>query len=84
MLSVMVQYTPVNQAGAEIAGPDYIMPDSEYNQLLDWLDEFGIDEGFLQEPEAASSEWIPDFNSSNPFPDQYSVPVWHWKDGMVN
>ncbi|MDC7226317.1 MAG: radical SAM protein [Spirochaetales bacterium] len=79
MLSLMVQYTPVNESGRQIAGPDYIMQDNEYNQLLEWLDEFGIEEGFLQSPEAASKEWIPDFSRLNPFPEKYSKPVWHWK-----
>jgi putative pyruvate formate lyase activating enzyme len=83
MLSLMVQYTPVKESGDDFAGPDYVMPDYEYDQLLGWLDEFGIDEGFLQEPEAASAEWIPDFNRINPFPEAYSKPVWHWKNGMI-
>lgn len=80
MLSLMVQYTPVNPAGAVIAAPGYIMPDREYEKLTGWLDEFGIEEGFLQAPEAASSDWIPDFNRHNPFPEKFSIPVWHWKD----
>ncbi len=84
MLSVMVQYTPVNDAGRIIAGSDYIMSDHDYEQILSWLEDYGIEEGFLQEPEAASSEWIPDFSRQNPFPDKYSRPVWHWKAGYIN
>jgi putative pyruvate formate lyase activating enzyme len=79
MLSVMVQYTPVSDE--EIAGMDYIMSEEEYNRLLEWVDELGIEEGFLQAPEAADKEWIPDFNRANPFPEKYSKPVWHWKEG---
>ncbi len=84
LLSLMVQYTPVNKAGEAFAATGYIMPEDEYDQLLEWLDEFGIEEGFLQEPEAASTEWIPDFSRVNPFPEQYSKPVWHWKSGLLS
>lgn len=83
MLSLMVQYTPVDPAGDSFAGPDYVMPDHQYEQLTDWLDEYGIEEGFLQAPEAASREWIPDFSRTNPFPAEYSVPVWHWRQGFT-
>lgn len=83
MLSVMVQYTPVNATGGGQPDSDYIMPDSEYDQLMLWLDEFGIEEGFLQAPEAADKEWIPDFNRINPFPETYSTPVWHWKKDII-
>ena len=83
LLSVMVQYTPVPGAPKQITKLNYIMPDAEYERLIDWLDEFDIDEGFLQAPEAASSDWIPDFNRTNPFPIEYSTPVWHWKSGLL-
>ena len=82
-LSVMVQYTSINDECESYGGRDYVMPDSEYNQLLGWLEEFGIDEGFLQSPEAASPEWIPDFNRKNPFPAEYSDPVWHHSCGFL-
>ncbi|MDC7127024.1 MAG: radical SAM protein [Spirochaetales bacterium] len=80
MLSLMVQYTPVNEAGRQIAPDGYSMSDEEYNKLIDWLEEFDIEEGFLQEPEAASSDWIPDFKRQNPFPEKFSTPIWHWDD----
>lgn len=83
MLSVMVQYTPVNAAGEKLAGHDYIMPDSDYKRIMQWLEEFEIEEGFLQAPEAASKEWIPDFNRPNPFPEKYSSPIWHWRQGLL-
>ena len=83
MLSLMVQYTSVSPDGDDFAGPGYIIPEDEYTRLLSWLEEYGIEEGFLQEPEAASREWIPDFNRLNPFPEKYSKPVWHWKTGFT-
>ena len=81
-LSLMVQYTPVDDP-VTAAGTGYRMSDDEYEQLLERLNELDIDEGFLQEPEAASPEWIPDFSRLNPFPDEYSKPIWHFQHGYI-
>ncbi|MBI9107979.1 MAG: radical SAM protein [Spirochaetales bacterium] len=83
MLSLMVQYTPVNEAGARIASSGYMISEADYEKLLCALEDFGIDEGFIQEPEAADSKWIPDFSRLNPFPADYSMPVWHWREGHL-
>lgn len=80
MLSLMVQYTPVNKAGKKIAPKGYIIPQEEYNELMGMLYKYEIEEGFIQEPEAASEEWIPNFLNENPFPPNYSKPVWHWEN----
>lgn len=56
----------------------------DYRRLLDMLDRFGIDDGFIQEFEqGAESSWIPDFSRVNPFPESFSDPVWHWREGFV-
>jgi putative pyruvate formate lyase activating enzyme len=49
---------------------------AEYETLLEWLDEFGID-GFYQEL-SPGSEWLPDFSHFNPFSSELSTPVWHF------
>ncbi|MDR0554106.1 MAG: radical SAM protein [Treponema sp.] len=72
LLSVMTQYTPVGTGG-----PRRFLNEREYETVLNWLDEFGIEEGFLQEP-AADNNWLPDFKRENPFSSERSVPVWHW------
>jgi putative pyruvate formate lyase activating enzyme len=82
-LSLMTQYTPVQGTGAPMEGPRRFVSPGEYETVLGWLDEFGIDDGFCQEL-AAGSDWLPDFNRSNPFSSELSVPVWHWRMGMVN
>jgi putative pyruvate formate lyase activating enzyme len=55
----------------------------EYEQVMDWLAECGIEEGFFQEPagaaRAGSRDWLPDFNRENPFSSRLSRPLWHWK-----
>jgi putative pyruvate formate lyase activating enzyme len=45
------------------------------------LNEFDIDEGFVQEP-IQDDAWLPDFDKINPFSSVLSVPVWHWKAGI--
>ena len=79
-LSLMTQYTPVKTP--EAAGPDRHLDGDEYARVLDWLDEFGIEEGFCQEP-APGNDWLPDFTLRNPFSSDLSIPVWHWKEGFL-
>jgi putative pyruvate formate lyase activating enzyme len=78
-LSLMTQYTPVK---TRAAGPERHLDGDEYERVLDWLDEFGIEEGFCQEP-VPDSGWLPDFARLNPFSSDLSVPVWHWKKGFL-
>jgi putative pyruvate formate lyase activating enzyme len=79
-LSLMTQYTPVK--APEAAGPGRYLDRDEYAQVLAWLDEFGIEEGFCQEPDPGS-DWLPDFTRLNPFSSGLSIPVWHWKEGFL-
>jgi putative pyruvate formate lyase activating enzyme len=55
----------------------------DYDRILRWLEEFGVEEGFCQEL-VPGSEWLPDFSRTNPFSSALSTPVWHWKTGFVN
>jgi putative pyruvate formate lyase activating enzyme len=86
LLSVMVQYTPNSRAmgpGDEGgAMPSNRVSAAEYEQVLAWLEELGIEEGFIQEPEPGS-EWLPDFSRPNPFPEGQARPVWRYTDGPV-
>ena len=61
-LSLMVQFIPPKQ--------DVVFPpitDDEYETLLDALDIFGIEDGFVQE-RGDDILWIPDFKEDVPFP----------------
>jgi len=78
LLSVMVQYTP----NPRQSGPERRVSDAEYRRVLEWLEELGIEEGFIQEPDPGS-EWLPDFTRRNPFPEGQARPVWHFSDGQV-
>ena len=61
-LSLMVQFIPPKQ---DVVFPP--MSDDEYETLLDALDLFGIEEGFVQE-RGDDILWIPDFREDVPFP----------------
>jgi putative pyruvate formate lyase activating enzyme len=79
LLSLMTQYTPVGAAGQI---PGACVSSGEYDRLVEWLDELGIEDGFCQEP-LPDDAWLPDFERTNPFPSDLSVPVWHWKTGLL-
>ena len=72
-LSLMTQYTPIPGIG-ETAPNRYLRKD-EYETVLEWLEEYGIEDGFCQEL-VTGSDWLPDFSRVNPFPSKLSAPVW--------
>lgn len=53
---------------------------SEYDRLIELLDDLEIGEGLLQELDDGNcgGEWVPDFSRFNPFPGDFADPVWHW------
>jgi putative pyruvate formate lyase activating enzyme len=78
LISLMTQYTPI--PGREKFPPSKRPPEryvnkKDYEIVMEWLDEFGIKDGFYQEL-ITGSEWLPDFKQLNPFPSKISVPVW--------
>jgi putative pyruvate formate lyase activating enzyme len=85
LLSLMTQYSPCPSAVPGDTGPRRRLSREEYVRVLGWLEEFGIDEGFCQEPAPASRDrdWLPDFDRVNPFSSHLSRPVWHWKDPVL-
>jgi putative pyruvate formate lyase activating enzyme len=82
-LSLMTQYTPVARMAHRLQlspgqmAPGRFVNEQEYDTVLGWLDEFGIEDGFCQEL-VTGSDWLPDFTRSNPFSSELSVPVWHY------
>ena len=72
-LSLMSQYTPMDYVDA----PGRYLSKREYETVLGWLGDFGIEDGFCQEL-VTSSDWLPDFSRTNPFSSGLSVPVWHY------
>jgi putative pyruvate formate lyase activating enzyme len=88
-LSLMSQYTPVKLPEAPVgpreastSPPSRFLNQDEYQTVLNWLEDFGIEDGFYQELSPAS-DWLPDFERANPFSSDLSLPVWHWKEGFL-
>ena len=91
LLSLMSQYTPITgadqqggltrQDGFDRHGPPRrFLTKKEYETVLGWLEEFGIEDGFCQDY-VTGNDWLPDFTLSNPFSSELSVPVWHFRNG---
>ena len=78
LLSLMSQYTPMGTGGpgSKNGGQERFVSRQEYETVLGWLGEFGIEDGFCQEL-ITGSHWLPDFSRPNPFSSELSVPVWH-------
>jgi putative pyruvate formate lyase activating enzyme len=76
LLSLMMQYTPV---GDSLRVPAGYVKEAEYETVLNWLEEYGIDDGFYQEL-VPDNDWLPDFNRHNPFSSELSKTLWHWDD----
>ncbi len=75
LISVMVQYTPVNIPGSKEEIPQGVISQFEYEQLLDIMESYNIDEGFFQDLETGD-DWLPDFNKAKPFPSGQTRIVW--------
>ena len=80
-LSLMTQYTPVKIPGENREIPGRQLNPREYDRLLDWLEEFGIDDGFVQDL-VPGDDWLPDFHRPNPFSSDLSRILWRWDCGF--
>jgi putative pyruvate formate lyase activating enzyme len=60
-VSLMSQYIPMGPA-ARIPPFDRRITAEEYDTVLSWLWLLGLEDGFVQGPEAASLEYVPEFN----------------------
>lgn len=81
LLSLMTQYTPVPTIACQLPSERYV-EQAEYEQVLRWLEDYSIEDGFYQEL-STGSDWLPDFNRKNPFSSELSVPIWHWNHGFI-
>ena len=83
ILSLMFQYIPLNnQEYTDKGNLSHYVSKTDYEEALGFLEEIGIEDGFIQEP-VYKNEWIPDFTRENPFPPDWAVPVWHYCKGFL-
>lgn len=61
-ISIMNQYTPMPQIGAEFPELARRVTEKEYESLVDYAVSLGIENGFIQEGETALESFIPDFD----------------------
>ena len=90
LFSLMFQYTPMSPSGGAGARltfseeiPQRRIKRDEYETVLQYLDEFGIEEGFVQEFEN-DNVWYPDFTRPAPFSADDSRVIWHCHSGNEN
>jgi putative pyruvate formate lyase activating enzyme len=92
LLSLMFQYTDMAavypaDSSFRRTGPKRRISEAEYHTVLNWLGEYGLEDGYCQDPPgrdpAADARWLPDFERTNPFSSELSTPVWHWREGFV-
>lgn len=61
LFSLMGQYTPFTRIPVRLPGLDRKVSDAEYSEAVEYLISAGIEDGYLQEPDASGTEFIPDF-----------------------
>ena len=75
LLSLLSQYTPVHIPGENRPIPEKYLSEAEYDRVLELLEEYNIDDGFIQELETGS-DWLPDFREKAPFSADLARVVW--------
>ena len=63
LVSLMSQYVPMGPA-AKVPPFDRRITREEYDTVLSWMYLLGLDAGFLQGPETASLEYVPEFDGT--------------------
>ncbi len=61
LLSLMAQYVPSGKV-KDTPPFDRNVTEDEYQAVVDWMYMLGLEDGFLQEPSAATEEYLPDFS----------------------
>ncbi|MCR4713793.1 MAG: radical SAM protein [Treponemataceae bacterium] len=94
-VSLMSQYTPVvpeegafSQSQLTVreaalgAFSNRLISKDEFAQIRAIIDEYDFQYLFYQELEE-DTEWLPDFNRTQPFSNKLAKPVWHWKNSFL-
>ena len=60
IISIMNQYTPVNKCNYDNLNRK--LTDKEYNEVINYATELGVNNAFIQEGDTSDESFIPDFN----------------------
>ena len=90
IISLMSQYTPVPFKGSKeelskrkkslSSIENRLVNESEDRDLRDLIEAYDFDYLFYQDL-CADTEWLPDFEKTQPFSYKLAKPVWHWHHG---
>jgi len=93
IISLMSQYTPVpfKDSEAELERrkkslssiENRLVNESEDKDLRELIEAYDFDYLFYQDL-CADTEWLPDFEKTQPFSYKLAKPVWHWREGFLN
>jgi putative pyruvate formate lyase activating enzyme len=61
-LSIMNQYTPIGQIGENYPELGRKVTDEEYDEVIDYAIEIGVEQAFIQEGDTALESFIPEFD----------------------
>ncbi len=90
IISLMSQYTPVPFKDSEenllrrkkslSSIENRLVTESEDSDLRDLIEAYDFDYLFYQDL-CADTEWLPDFEKTQPFSYNLAKPIWHWHHG---
>ena len=60
IISIMNQYTPVNKCSYDNLNRK--LTDKEYNEVINYATNIGVNNAFIQEGDTSDESFIPDFN----------------------
>ena len=62
-ISIMNQFTPVSELLSDYPELNHIISASDYDALVDYAIDIGVENGFIQEGETAKESFIPPFDN---------------------
>ena len=92
VISLMSQYTPVPFKESDEALSrrktllssieNRLVSEREDSDLRDLIEAYDFDYLFYQDL-CPDTEWLPDFDRTQPFSNKLAKPIWHWRSGFV-
>ncbi|MCR5605276.1 MAG: radical SAM protein [Treponema sp.] len=84
-ISLMSQYTPVEFSERKESLDSFqnrLVNKSEDNELRELIEGYSFEYLFYQDL-SDDTDWLPDFNRTQPFSNALAKPIWHWSKGFL-